>query len=105
MGIQPGSQLSSAPSGSFSDPIGYSLIPASGVGTNYLPTITLAGVNLAPPFFGVNSLAEGSYAGWLNETGPASTYRLNFVATAVPEPSSLSMIALYGMFLLSKRRR
>lgn len=105
LGMQTGDQLSSPPSSSFPGFIGYALLPASGVGTNYLPNISPPPPYNFPPFYGASSLVEGTYAGWLNETGASSTYRLSFVAKAVPEPSSLTLIAVFGLFMLSKRQR
>jgi len=105
LGLQPGSTLSSAPSNNFADFIGYGLIPASSVGTDYLPVITLPAISTLPPFYGAESLEAGDYAGWLNETGDSSTYRLNFVATQVPEPSSISLLTVSCLYLVCRKRR
>lgn len=105
--MMPGEQLSAPPSNSFSDPIGYTGISSGNVtsGANLLPTITLPGLNGLPPFFGVSSLQEGSYAGWLNETGAPSAYTLEFQAEAIPEPSTSAFIALFLSGLLFTRNR
>jgi len=105
LGMQPGSTLSSAPSNTFGDYIGYGLLSSSSIGTDYLPVITVPTIAALPPFYGAESLESGDYAGWLNETGDSSTYRLNFVAVKVPEPSSLTLLTLSGFFLAQKRRR
>ncbi|MGJ8725443.1 MAG: PEP-CTERM sorting domain-containing protein [Roseibacillus sp.] len=107
--MMPGDQLSSPPSNSFSDAIGYTGISEGSVtsGGNILPVITLPGLTGLPPFFGVSTLQEGNYAGWLNETGAASNYILDFEAQAVPEPSAFTLLAIIssGMLFTRNRRR
>jgi len=104
--IQPGDNLSSRPANNFSDPIGFSILASGAIGDDILPTLTLPGVVSLPPFFGQGTLTEGSYAGWLNETGAASTYTLNFrtQAVAIPEAST-SLFCLTAMSFLCWRRR
>lgn len=105
LGLQSGVELSSSPvpSASFPDPIGYAIISAAdaAVDRDVLPTITSG-----PPFNGVATLPTGNYVGWLNETGIASTYQIEFVIAAVPEPSVAFGVALgVGGLLLGRRRR
>lgn len=100
MGIQSGSQLSSPPSNSFPDPIGYVLYGNWAVGQDILPTVVGG-----KPFNGVNPLPAGQYAVWLNETGSSSRYEWSFEVTAVPEPNTI-IILLGGLLVpLSLRRR
>lgn len=103
-GIQSGVELSSSPvpSASFPDPIGYAIISASdaAVARNVLPTIASG-----PPFDGVAALPAGNYVGWLNETGLASNYQIEFVITAVPEPTVSAVLALGLLGSLARRRR
>ncbi len=103
--LQPGSTLSSAPSNSFGDPVGFAAIGSAGVGNDLLPTITLPGITSLAPFFGAATLTAGSYAGWLNETGAASSYSLNFIASPIPEPSSVLLLGVCAISFLSKRTR
>ena len=104
--VQPGSTLSAAPSNSFGDPIGFSILSPGGIGTDVLPTLILPGVSTLAPFFGVDTLTAGSYAIWLNETGAASTYSLQFeTASTIPEPSTTVLVALATLSLFSRRRR
>lgn len=107
--MQPGSTLSAPPSNNFNssaNPIGFSILSPGGIGTDILPTITLPGISSLAPFFGAETLGAGSYAIWLNETGPASSYSLQFeVANTIPEPSSSLLTALAVLSLCSLRRR
>lgn len=104
LGLQSGVELSSSPvpSASFPDPIGYAIISAAdaAVDRDVLSTITSG-----PPFNGVATLPAGNYVGWLNETGLASTYQIEFVIAAVPEPSVPAGLALGLCGLLFGRRR
>ncbi len=79
----------------FSDPAG---IGFAAIGNDLLPTIILPGANSLTPFLGASSLTTRSYAGQLNETGVASDYTLNFIASPIPE---LSCALLLGLTLLS----
>ena len=106
--MQPGSTLSAPPANDFSDPVGFTILSPGGVGSDLLPTIALPGITSLAPFFGVDTLTEGSYAGWLNETGPSSTYSLQFEAsstTAVPEPSAALLASLAALGLCTRRQR
>ena len=90
------------PSASFPDAIGYAIISAgdAAVDRDVLPTITSG-----PPFNGVAALPAGNYVGWLNETGLASTYQIEFVIAAVPEPAVPASLALGLLGSLARRRR
>lgn len=104
LGLQSGVELSASPvpSASFPDPIGYAIISAAdaAVDRDVLPTITSG-----PPFNGVATLPAGNYVGWLNETGLASSYEIEFVIAAVPEPSVPAGLAIGLCGLLLGRRR
>lgn len=91
MGMQPGSNLSSPPSNSFSDPIGYVLYGNWAVGQDILPTIVGG-----KPFNGANPLPAGQYAIWLNETGASSIYQWSFEITPIPEPGA-AVILIGGL--------
>ncbi len=107
--MQPGNTLSSAPSNDPSTapgPIGFSILSSGAIGSDVLPVITFASAPSIAPFFGAATLTEGSYAGWLNETGPASTYKLQFeVANTIPEPSTSLLAGLAAIALCGLRRR
>lgn len=105
LGFQPGSRLDAMPETNFmGGPIGYAIIsPANAaVDADVLGTITFG-----LPFSGASSLPTGEYAGWLNETGARSTYTIDFVVSAVPEPSVglLGLIAVMGVVIHRKRSR
>ena len=104
IGLQPGNELSAnpVPSQQFPDPIGYAIIGAddAAVDEDVLDTITTGS-----PFDGAASLPAGIYAGWLNETGAASSYRLQLVVAAIPEPASGVLLAIAGTFATLRRRR
>ena len=109
--LQPGDQLSAPPSNEFNtgvNPIGFSILSPAAMaeGSDILPTILLPGIPSLPPFFGQETLDEGNYAGWLNETGAPSEYVLNFQtrAVAVPEPS-VGLLFLPAIALLVGQRR
>ncbi len=103
-GIQSGVELSSSPvpSSSFADPIGYAIISASdaAVDRDILPTVASG-----PPFNGASALSSGNYVVWLNETGQPSTYQIEFVIAAVPEPSLSATLALGLLGCFARRRR
>ncbi|MCG8589117.1 MAG: PEP-CTERM sorting domain-containing protein [Proteobacteria bacterium] len=51
-------------------------------------------------------LGEGDYTFWIQETGPtAATYTLDFLVSPVPEPGTLSLVALGGVGLAAWARR
>jgi hypothetical protein len=99
--VQPGATLSEEPNDNFEAPIGFTSFGAFSIerDLNLLPIITAG-----PPFFEVTQLEAGSYAFWINETGPTSRYEFAFNITAVPEPSALT-VALLATFPLVLRRR
>jgi len=104
--MQPGRTLDAPPSNRFANPIGFSILSSGGVGSDILPTIILPGIDSLAPFFGVASLTSGSYAGWLNETGAASNYRLQFeVAETIPEPSTGLLICFAAVGLCLRQRK
>ncbi|MEY3896251.1 MAG: hypothetical protein RLZZ214_1771 [Verrucomicrobiota bacterium] len=96
---QPGALLSSPPSNDFADPIGYVGFGAWAVGRNVLRTITAG-----PPYDYAATLGPGSYAFWINETGPTSGYEFQFNVTAVPEASALLGILLSAPICFRRRR-
>ena len=104
IGLQPGSGLSAnpVPSQAFPDAIGYAIIGEldAAVDKDVLDTITAS-----PPFNGATSLPAGTYAGWLNETGAGSTYELQFVVTAIPEPQVGLLLSVFGAVALIRRKR
>lgn len=99
--LQPGSTLSSEPNNSFPDPIGFSIFNATSVtsGANLLDAITVG-----PPFDFVPSLPSGEYAAWFNEIDFPSTYSVDFVVSAVPEPSSTFYFLILCPLSLLRRR-
>ena len=99
-GMQPGSILSSPPSSTFPDAIGYVLISGGLVGTDVLDEVVFG-----PPFNFQQPLPAGEYAVWLNETGAASSYELNFEVAAIPEPSLPAVLGLSALVLLPRRKR
>jgi hypothetical protein len=96
---QPRATLSAPPSNDFAEPIGYVGFGEWAVGRNVLRVITAG-----PPYDYAATLGPGSYAFWINETGPVSGYEFQFNVAAVPEPSALwlTLIGLPAVFL---RRR
>lgn len=100
---QPRATLSRPPTNgnNYGAPIGYTSFGAFAVtgNLNLLPTITAG-----PPYFSITEFGAGSYAFWVNETGPASTYEFAFNLTAVPEPSVMTAL-LAGLPLIWRRRR
>ena len=103
--LQPGNTLSIPPSNTFADPIGFSIIGSTNVGSDLLPTIIVPGASTLAPFFGTSTLTSGSYAGWLNETGAAATYSIQFETSAIPEPSTSLFLALTAFCCVTHRRR
>jgi len=100
--MQPGATLSSPPSSTFADPVGFSILAPTGVGTDLLPSITFPSLPTLAPFYGASALEAGSYAVWLNETGAASSYTLRF--EAVPEPST-GLLTIAALAALTSRRQ
>ncbi|MEM6886339.1 MAG: PEP-CTERM sorting domain-containing protein [Verrucomicrobiota bacterium] len=102
--MQSGTQLSSDPvlatiNMSFPDPIANVLISSTLAASDFdiLPNLVVG-----PPFNFANPLPAGDYVVWLNETGAASTYSLDF--TVVPEPSTLMLFSLASAVMLFRRR-
>lgn len=96
---QPGAILSSPPSNDFADPIGYVGFGAWAVGRNVMRNITVG-----PPYDYAATLGSGTYAFWINETGPTSGYEFQFNVTAVPEASALLGILLSAPICFRRRR-
>lgn len=94
---QPGSTLSAPPTSDFAQPIGY-----VGFGKWAENREVLRIMTAGPPYDYANSLGTGSYAFWINETGPLSSYEFRF--TIVPEPS-ISILLLTASALLLRRKR
>lgn len=93
---QPGSTLSASPTSDFAQPIGY-----VGFGKWAENREVLRIMTAGPPYNYANSLGTGSYAFWINETGPMSGYEFRF--TIVPEPSTAALLA--ASFILFRRKR
>lgn len=100
LGMQVGSNLTKAPSNSFTDEIGYTLFGSWALdGTNLLPIIT------SYPTVGT-PLVAGDYAFWLNETTTsAATTTLSFRTTAIPEPSCAGLLMIGALSLGLRRSR
>ncbi len=96
---QPRATLSAPPSSDFAEPIGYVGFGKWAEGRNVLRIITAG-----PPYDYAATLGPGSYAFWLNETGPVSGYEFQFNLTAVPEPGAF-LLALFSLpFFFSRVR-
>ncbi len=103
LGIQNGPRLSDDPNRQnlFRGAIGFRVFSASDAASesDILPFISaFAPLNTTEP------LPAGDYAIWLNETEAFSTYRLDFVTEAVPEPSVLSLFGITYFFFQRRRR-
>lgn len=96
---QPGTTLSSPPSSDFVDSVGYVGFGKWAEGRNILGTITAG-----PPYDYVSTLGPGSYAFWINETGPTSGYQFQFNVSAIPEPSATLCLLPILATLLHRRR-
>jgi hypothetical protein len=104
IGVESGATFTVPPtSGSATGMLGWTLFAAT-PDTDILPSLGTGGgaTGFAPP------LAAGSYAFWIQETGPVATsYALDFDVTAVPEPSELAMLlaGLAALAVVARRRR
>ena len=100
LGLQLGHTLSASPEDlqTNSDPINYILFSDSSMG-NLLPTLAVGN-----PLGGVSTLTEGAYALWFNETGPPADFSVEWVATTIPEPSAISLLAITFLGLLRRKR-
>ncbi|WP_186775285.1 PEP-CTERM sorting domain-containing protein [Rubripirellula tenax] len=85
---------------------------AAQIGTNLLPRIGNNNLFIGRGFAADGLPAEGplgpgDYTVYLQQTGPATTYKLDFQvsAVAVPEPSSFAMFGLAACGLIFQRRR
>jgi hypothetical protein len=96
---QPGTTLSSPPSNDFADSIGYVGFGAWAVERNILRSITTG-----PPYNYAATLGQGSYAFWINETGPRSGYEFQFAVSEIPEISSWAGILLAAPLCFRRRR-
>lgn len=98
---QPGAFLSAPPDNDFSDPIGYVGFGKWAEGREILRFLTVG-----PPYDYVNKLGPGSYAFWINETGPKSDYSFSFTVSAnvIPELSSSLFFLVTGLFVFQRNR-
>jgi PEP-CTERM motif len=72
-------------------------------GTDLLPQLAVASFGV-PGF--ATPLPSGAYSFWIQqESSIATSYRLDFVVTAVPEPASSVLFLLAGVGALCRRRR
>jgi hypothetical protein len=71
--------------------IGDDLLPIIGAG--------LGATGFAPPLTGA------SYTFWIQQTGAETTYQLDFVVSAIPEPSSVVMLGMLSLWALMLPRR
>ena len=106
LGLQPGSTLSNSPAfiadESNQVPINNILFSNALVDADFS---VLSILNVGDPIGGGDTLGTGNYAFWLNETTEGSEWELQFVVEAVPEPSSVSLLALASSFILLRRKR
>jgi len=107
VGVQPGSTLSHSPAEIQADDqiaINFLLFSSALVDDTDDPPI-LSRLTVGNPLGGVDTLTEGSYAFWLNETGDGSEWTLEFVVESVPEPSTISFLTLCSAVFLMCRKR
>jgi hypothetical protein len=108
IGVQSGTMFSFDPIDAFAQRgtlLGWSHFgPGSdqNIGDDILPDIGNGGgaIGFTPPLMG------SSYTFWLQQTGEETSYQLDFVVTAIPEPLTLQLIfaALVPVFALCRRR-
>lgn len=94
---QPGATLSAPPADDFAESVGYVGFGSWAVGRELIRILTVG-----PPYDYAATLGPGSYAFWVNETGPTSSYQFQF--TVVPEPGT-PLLALPALALLLRRKR
>ncbi len=76
------------------------------VGTDILSVLASSATNnTSPPRSFSVPLPAGSYSIYIQETGPLSTYSLNFNVVAVPEPSSLVLFGIGASVATAVRYR
>jgi len=106
LGLQPGATLSNSPA-EISDeanriPINFVLFSEALIDSSFP---LLATLNVGDPIGGGETLGEGSYAFWLNETAAGSEWEFEFVVEPVPEPSSVCLLALASSLSFLRRKR
>src|SRR5688572_5881073 len=104
IGVQAGSTFTEPASGTnVANLLGWALWgPGMGnMNTNILPQIG-AGSG-AQGFTG--PLGGSDYTFWIQNTGDAMTYRLNFITSTVPEPATLCAILIGSVPFLRKKRK
>lgn len=77
-----------------------------GFGNTY--TDLLALLDAGPDFGGVGfdgPLPAGNYTFWIQEGADQINYSIDFVTTPVPEPGSLLLLGVAGLWSLRRRRR
>jgi hypothetical protein len=99
---QPGATLAAAPSNE--DPYPGGAIGYVGFGKWAEGRELLRFLTAGPPFDYATTLGPGSYAFWINETGPVSGYQFRFQVAAVPEPSIPMLAAVAGLLLVRRKR-
>ncbi len=96
---QPRATLSAPPSSDFAEAIGYVGFGEWAEGRNVLRIMTAG-----PPYDYAATLGPGTYAFWVNETGPTSGYEFQFNLSAIPEPGAFFLVCA-GLPLLLRRKR
>jgi hypothetical protein len=86
LGFQEGEKLSEAPAENFEGAIDYVIFGAWAVNEDILPLMVQNNARLSPP------LRNRSLAFWANETGPASSFVLEFQTSTYPPKESLSAV-------------
>lgn len=79
--------------------LGWKLFGSGDLGTDILPAMgtNWGSIGFTPPLTGSN------YSFWLQQTGDATAYTLEFQAQAVPEPATIAVVG--GFLALAARRR
>lgn len=103
IGLQSGTEFTFQADDAFShinDMLGWSHVgpgAATPVGSDLLPAIAQNGQTFVPP------LSGSDYTFWIQQTGALMDYRLDFVVTPVPEPTSCLLVASLTLIVATYR--